>query len=65
MNMLFTFKMDTLESAIRLMSPGCYMVSVDLRDAYYSVPMSDSCMKFLRFQWSKSLYEYTCLSQGL
>ena len=29
------FKMDTLEAAIRLLKPQCYMTSIDLRDAYY------------------------------
>ena len=28
------FKMDTLEAAISMMKPGCYMASVDLKDAY-------------------------------
>ena len=35
------FKMDTLQSAIRLMKTNCYMASVDLRDAYYSIPIDD------------------------
>ena len=26
------FKMDTLDAAIRLMKPGCFMTSIDLRD---------------------------------
>lgn len=29
------FKMDTLQSAVRLITQNCYMASVDLRDAYY------------------------------
>ena len=33
------FKMDTLQSAIRLMTQNCYIASVDLRDAYYSFPL--------------------------
>ena len=33
------FKMDNIWSAIRLMKPGCYMVSIDLKDAYYTVPI--------------------------
>ena len=28
------FKMDTLETAIKLIRPGCYMTSIDLKDAY-------------------------------
>ena len=31
------FKMDTLEVTIKLMKPGCYMASVDLKDAYHTV----------------------------
>ena len=29
------FKMDTLDTVIRMMKPGCYMASIDLKDAYY------------------------------
>ena len=29
------FKLDTLEKAIQLVRPGCYMASLDLKDAYY------------------------------
>ena len=36
----YHFKMDTLETAIRLMTPGCFMTSIDLKDVYYSVPMA-------------------------
>ena len=31
------FKMGSLQSALRMMRPGCYMASIDLKDAYYSV----------------------------
>jgi ribosomal protein S7 len=33
------FKIKTLQSAVALMRPGCHMASIDLRDAYYSVPI--------------------------
>ena len=36
------FKMDTLEAAVNMMRPGCFMASVDLKDAYYTVPMHAS-----------------------
>ena len=34
------FKMDTLETAIKLMRPGCYMTSIGLKNAYYSIPIA-------------------------
>lgn len=59
------FKMDTLQSAIRLMKQSCYMTSVDLRDAYYSVPIDKEYQKFLRFSWRGKLFQFTCLGNGL
>ena len=59
------FKMDTLQSAIRLMTPYCYMASVDLRDAYYSVPIRNEDQKYLRFCWKGKLFQFTCLPNGL
>ncbi|KAK6181898.1 hypothetical protein SNE40_009676 [Patella caerulea] len=43
------FKMDTFESALRLIKPDCYLASIDLRHAYYSVPMAQEHQKYLRF----------------
>lgn len=55
----------TLQSAIRLMKPNCYMASVDLRDAYYSIPIDKEYQKFLRFQWKGKLFKFTCSPNGL
>ena len=43
------FKMESLQSAVRFMKPGCYMASVDLKYAYYFVPIYQSHQKFLTF----------------
>lgn len=59
------FKMDTLKSAIQLMRPNCFFASVDLKDAYYSIPVCSSDRKFLRFFWNGELYQFTCLAMGL
>ena len=40
------FKMDTLKSIIALMTPNCYMASLDLKDAYYTVPVHQNCRNF-------------------
>ena len=61
----YHFKMETLKSAINLMTPGCYMASIDFKDAYYSVPIFEPHRKYLRFQFGGKLYEFTCLPNGL
>mgnify|MGYP001794107950 FL=1 len=59
------FKMENLASLCDILSHGCYMTSIDLRKAYYSVSIRESDRKYLRFQWQDKLYEYTCLAMGL
>ena len=45
------FKMETLESIVKLVRPNCFMASLDLSDAYYTVPVAPEHQKkcvFLR-----------------
>ena len=59
------FKMDGLSAALQLMRPQCFMASVDLRDAYYSVSIDQTHRKYLRFVLNGEVFEYTCLPNGL
>ena len=59
------FKMDSVWTAIRLMTPNCYMASIDLKDAYYSVPIAEPHQKYLKFEWKNMLYQFTCFPNGL
>ena len=59
------FKMESLTCAIQLMKKNCYMASIDLTDAYYTVPVALEHRKYLRFFWRNRLFQYTCLPNGL
>ena len=59
------FKMATRWSAVRLMTPNCFMALLDLKDAYYVVPIAEEHRKYLRFYWQGCLYQYTCKPNGL
>ena len=59
------FKMDTFQTALKLIQPGCFMASVDLKDAYYSIPVHPEHRKYLMFEWEGQYYQFTCLSNGL
>ena len=59
------FKMDTIQTCFNLMTPHCYMASLDLRDAYYSVPIHPQYQKYLKFKWKDVLYKFTALPNGL
>ena len=38
--------METISSVLSLITPGCYLVSIDLKDAYYSVPIHTDYTKY-------------------
>ena len=59
------FKMDTLETAINMMTPGCFIASIDRKDTYCTVPISTDHKKNVKFIFDGSLYQYTCLPNGL
>ena len=58
------FKMERLESAMRLMTKNCFMGSIDLRDAYYSIKICPQDRKYLRFIWRNTLYQFTACPNG-
>ena len=59
------FKMDTLETALKLVTRGCFMISIDIKDAYYTIRIHEDYRKYLRFEFEGQLYQFTCLPNGL
>ena len=58
------FKMDTLASILRLVTPGAYMAKIDIKDAYYSVPIKLKDQKCLKFTFDQVLFQFTMLPNG-
>ena len=59
------FKMDSIYNITKLVTKNCFMASLDLKDAYYSIPIKESHRKFLCFKWRGKIYQFTCLPNGL
>lgn len=58
------FKMENIQMALNFISQGDSMISIDLKDAYFSVPIFSPHRKYLRFMWKGQRYEFTCLPFG-
>ena len=59
------FKMDSIQTIIKLVERNCYMAALDLKDAYYSIPVKGCDQKYLQFEWKGTRYQFTCLPNGL
>ena len=55
------FKMDSYYYLIR---PDVYMASLDLKHAYYTIPIAAEHRKDLKFVWGGQLYEFKSLPMG-
>ena len=41
------------------------MVAIDLKDAYYHIPVGKDLQKFLQFQWKGTVYRFRCMPFGI
>jgi len=48
-----------------LLKKDDYMVKLDLKDAYFTVPVWINHQKYLRFLWKDTMWEFACLPFGL
>ena len=57
--------METVHSVADLIQPHCYMTSIDLKDAYYSVKISEEDSKYLKLYAGKVFLKFVVLPNGL
>ena len=62
---VYRFKMLTSKALLRMMRRGDWYTTLDLRDAYFHIPVYPPHRKFLRFGFEGQVYEYLVLPFGL
>ena len=58
------FKMESLADVLHMITPGVWMALVDLRHAYYSIPVEPRSQPYFSFLWQDTHYQYSCLPNG-
>ena len=46
------FKMESLQNVLHMVKSGVWVASVDLKNAYYSVPIHEEYQKYLKFLYN-------------
>jgi len=59
------FKMESLKDVRNMIQKGDYLIKIDLKDAFWSVPVNRKSRRLMRFDWEGFLYEFRTLAFGL
>ena len=58
------FKMETLQHILYLVNHNCYMMGLDIVNAFLTVPVNRSICKLFKFSFEGQVYMYTSLPFG-
>ena len=59
------FKMEGIHMLKDLQKPGDWITKVDLKDAYFMIPVATNHRRFLQFKWLGETYQFNCFPFGL
>lgn len=59
------FKLEDYRTVTKLITRHCLLAKLDLKDAYFLVPIHNKHKKYLRFVHKNQKYEFNCLPFGL
>lgn len=60
-----SFRMESLSTAVQLLQPEDWMIKVDLRKAYLTIPIARKHQRLLRFRWRDCDYQFRAMPFGL
>ena len=57
-------KLESLKDVLDMITPGTWMASVDLKDAYYNIAINKDFIKYLKLFWEDQYFAFHCLPDG-
>ena len=57
------FKMESIQKLLNVIKKDTFMASIDLKDAFYSVPVVEHHQKYLKF-FTNGYLKFTCIPNG-
>ena len=60
-----SFRMASVSTVSRMIHEGDWAISIDLKDAFFHVPIHRRHRRFLRFIWKKEAYQFVSCPFGL
>ena len=58
------FKMESIKQVTHMIKPNMYLASLDIKDAFYTVPIYKPQRMYLKFMWLNKAYQFIVMSIG-
>ena len=58
------FKMESFLGVFKITKPNAWMVSLDLKDVFFTVPIHKSHQKYFKFEWIDKVYKFVRMPNG-
>ena len=58
------FKMESLEDVFKIIKKDVWMASVDLKDAFFTIPVHILHQKYFKYEWFNQLYKFLGMPNG-
>ena len=56
--------MESLKQALHIVRRESYLASIDIKDAFYSIPIHESHRKYLKFIWKGNMFQFCAMPNG-
>ena len=56
--------MESLLNVLKSFKRNAWMASVDLKDAFFTVPIHESYQKYFKFEWIDKVYKFLGMPNG-
>lgn len=60
--MVSNFKMEGITQVKDIIQQGDWLINIDLKDAYFTIPIYNADQKYLKFPWEGKIYQILCLA---
>ena len=64
LSMVWKIKMVSIRHAIYMINSGIFSASIDIKDAFYSIPMYKTHQKFLKFLIKRKVFKFNAIPNG-